>query len=40
MLRDAVIRGDMEEMARLLNLGADINGVDKVRFMTHICIGE
>ena len=34
-LRDAARRGDLEEMVRLLNQGADINGADKVRLMTH-----
>eukprot|EP00731_Ephydatia_muelleri_P000708 Em0001g708a len=28
-LRDAARRGDLEEMVRLLNQGADINGADK-----------
>ena len=36
-LRDATIRGDVEEMVKLLNQGADINGADdEVRFVTHV----
>ena len=35
-LRDAASRGDLEEMVRLLNLGADINGADEVRLVTHV----
>ena len=37
-LRGAAILGDLEEMVRLLNLGADINGADEVRLdETSLC---
>ena len=35
-LRDAALRGDLEEMVRLLNQGAGINGADEVRLVTHV----
>ena len=28
--------GDLEEMVRYLNQGADINGADEVRLVTHV----
>ena len=31
----AAKRGDLEEMVKLLNQGADINGADEVRLVTH-----
>ena len=49
-LSDAALRGDVEEMVRLLNQGADIDAVYEVRFVsrvtccfdtlyrTHICV--
>ena len=37
-LRGAAILGDLEEMVRLLNLGADIDGADQVRLdETSLC---
>ena len=35
-LRDAAILGDLEEMVRLLNQGAAINGADEVRLVTQL----
>ena len=35
-LSDAALRGDVEEMVRLLNQGVDIDAVYKVRFVSHV----